>query len=482
MLDSLIVSLMLLGAASGTGELPFWAVTNNYGLMPQHSGGLALIDAHTASDASRAFVWDGGVSLAASAEVAQPLGDGRLMVDQLYGGVRWSVLSLDLGMKHHHRDFLSAGENALGSLSTTSGSIIWSSNSRSLPGYTLTLSPLTVPYTNGVLDIFGRYGDYRTYDNRYVAGAYLHNMQMGLIFHITDRLDFRFALDHYALWGGVSPIYGRMPLTLDNYLRVILGRSAAAGGDGSTLSDIYNVIGNQLGGEQFRLDWRGEGWSVTLQHDIPYDDGSGMGFQNFPDGVNTLHFGFDSKDRWISDVLFEYGYTMCQSGTAHDIVDDNGNTVILGGLDNYFNNYGYNSGWTFSGRTAGLPLIFPKGTRDGSYDPAGIVMGVENNRLKFHHLALGGKLWHRAPYRLMLTFSRNYGTYFSPYEGESQIFREWGTVRETPLRQFSAAFNGTVPVRAFSGRLCINYGLYCDYGEVLRDTFGATFGIGIKIY
>ena len=43
-----------------------------------------------------------------------------------------------------------------------------------------------------------------------------------------------------------------------------------------------------------------------------------MGFQNFPDGVNTLWFGFDDKDRWVTDILYEYQYTMWQSGTRHD--------------------------------------------------------------------------------------------------------------------------------------------------------------------
>ncbi|MBR6270309.1 MAG: hypothetical protein IKR30_07065, partial [Bacteroidales bacterium] len=86
------------------------------------------------------------------------------------------------------------------------------------------------------------------------------------------------------------------------------------------------------------------------------------------------------------------------------------------------------------------------------------------------------------PYKLMLTYSRNYGTYRNPYEGESQIYKDWGTVKETPVSQFSAAFTGLVPEIAAGGRLSLQYGLYFDRGGVLQNCFGALLGIGIKIY
>ena len=63
-----------------------------------------------------------------------------------------------------------------------------------------------------------------------------------------------------------------------------------------------------------KAEYFGDGWTLTAQHDIPYDDGSGMGLQNFPDGVNTLSFSWKDKDRWVSDIVYEYHYTMYQSG------------------------------------------------------------------------------------------------------------------------------------------------------------------------
>ena len=55
-------------------------------------------------------------------------------------------------------------------------------------------------------------------------------------------------------------------------------------------------------------------------------------------------------------------------------------------------------------------------------------------------------------------------------------------MEETPIRQFSAGFNGTVPGIFRNSRLWLSYGLYYDGGEVLRNGFGALLGIGIKIY
>ncbi len=459
---------------SSSGNMPFWATANRFGVMPEWNGGLVWAGASTEYDGSKTVQWRWGASMAAALETppADLQGSGvrsRLMVDELFGSLKWKVFSLDLGMKHNEQGFLSCAPS-LGSLSSTAGHLIWSGNSRSIPGYSLNLEPLKVPYTGGRLVLRGSYGDYRTLDDRFVKGALVHHTKLGIDFRITERLFFYGSLDHYALWGGTHPVNGKRPSGLGNYIRVVTGSS---GGSGSTASDQANVLGDQRGAEIFGLRWKGEGLSLAFQHDIPYDDGSGMGFQNFPDGVNTLHLSFADKDAFISDVLFEYATTMWQSGTRHDRPLPDGGRKIVGGGDNYFNNSEYKSGWTYQGRTIGFPLFFPAGTRLGAWDPRGTVLGVENNRLKAVHLGISGKLFRKAPYKLMLTSSRNHGLYANPYEGESQWGKDPGTVDETSVGQFSGAFMGEVPM----GNLSLVYGLYADKGKVLRDAFGATVGL-----
>ena len=506
-MNDFIISLMLMGALSSGGSLPFWMYSNQYGLMPESSGALAVASIRSEYDPAKTLQWRFGASLAAncgstpltnrvegwSLSGAEGLSGVEglsgaegpsLIPSELYTGLKWKALSLDLGIKHHDLDYYGAGTPTLGSLSSTGGHILWTGNSRAIPGYTANLEPVAVPFTAGRVKVFGSWGDYRTFDNRYMKGALLHRVKAGLDIKITERLDFHGEMDHYALWGGEGGGIS-MPVNLSNYFRVATGRGASASG---TTSDQLNVIGDQRGSELFRLNWRGNGWRLSFQHDIPYDDGSGMGFQNRPDGVNTLWFGFDRKDRWVTDVLYEYHYTMYQSGTRHDRPTTEKEREkldpsdqyhywhhIIGGGDNYFNNGEYRSGWTYYGRTIGNPLFFPAGTHAGTWTASQVVLGVENNRLKAHHFGLAGKLFRKAPYKLMLTYSLDYGTYHNPYTGESQWGKPWGTVKETPLRQLSAAFMGEVP--DLLRGLTLTYGLFADRGELLPDTVGATIGL-----
>ena len=315
-MNEFFLTLLLMGALSTGGPLPFWMTSNQFGLMPETSGALALARMGTEYDPSKTVQWRWGASLAAnyggsSATPVIPITpvilseakdlsakDLRPMVDELYASLKWKVFSVDLGMRRFGLDYYGAGTNTLGSMSTTGGHIIWSGNARSIPGYSVNLDPVSIPLTKGRVKFFGSFADYRTTDNRYMKGALLHRTKMGLDIQITERLDFHGVFDHFALWGGKNDALS-MPVTLGNYFRVITSRKASTAG---TQSDQINVIGDQRGAETFRFNWRGNGWRLSLQHDIPYDDGSGMGFQNFPDGVNTIWLGFEEKDQWIVSV------------------------------------------------------------------------------------------------------------------------------------------------------------------------------------
>ena len=502
-MNDFALSLLLLGALSTGNQLPFWAGANQFGLMPEGSGGVALLRAGTEYDATKEFQWKWGVSLAGQYDsriVPEKTADFSAMVDELYASVRWKALRLDAGMKHVDIDFLGAGMPTLGSMSSTGGHIIWSGNARTMPGYLITLDPVAVPFTHQILWIHGVFGDYKTLDKRYMSGALIHRTKMFLMFKVHPQLDFQLGLDHVAIWGGSNPKYSPMPITFGNYFRVITGRAAL---DPGTDMDKKNTIGDQRGGFLFRVDWRGDGWKTAFQRDVPYDDGSGMaGIQNWPDGVYTFWFGSDNKDRWVSDILYEYQYTMKQSGIYHDrpTTDEEKqhldpsdeyhyNHHVYGGLDDYFNHSPYRSGWTYYGRTIGDPLISPKGTHDATWTgkvPASApVLGVENNRIKAHHLSLSGRAFHRLPYKLMLTYTQNYGTYDLPYLGQSQKGQPWGTVKETPLHQISAALLaelpfasvGLLPSQSPIRQLTLTYGLFADRGQLLPDAFGVSVGV-----
>ena len=480
MMNDFFVSMMLLGALSSGGSLPFWAVSNQYGLMPEGGGALGLVQAYKPFDAGKTFQWEAGASLAASYATGSQF---HPMVDELYAGARWNVLRADFGLRHREREFLGS-DPLLGSLSVTEGHIIESNNARTMPGLDLALEPLVVPFTGRHLLISGHWGDYKTLDDRYVDGALVHRLRAYVTWDSRKHFYIQAGLDHYALWGGTSPKNGEMPVTLDNYLRVCTGRRASSSG---SRNDQMNVIGDHGGAEQLRMGWRESAWSMVFQYEKPYSDKSGMRLNNIPDGVYTLHWSLSDKDRWISDVLLEYHYTMWQSGTIHEPeVDANGKQIdwhtnktlnIFGG-DNYFTNGEYKSGWTYYGRSICSPL-FTTGTVS---DVAQIV----NNRFKAVHMGVSGKLFRIAPYKLMFTLSENYGTYRKPYISPSSWNSGWNwwepDTIDRGLRQLSAAFTGYVPLRlGCRSTLDVLYGLYADAGSLLEKNFGATIGVRCTI-
>ncbi len=479
-----VFSLMLLGALSSTGQTPFWAQSNNYGIMPAVNGGLGVMQAYVPFDESKSFQWRAGTSLAAGYSPVDPLNPESSpfhpMVDELYASLRWKVLRMDLGMRHRDREFLGA-DPLLGSLSASEGHIVESNNARTMPGINFSLEPLAVPFTGKHLLISGDWGDYTTIDDRYVQGALVHRLRAYLRFDTLKHFYIQLGLDHYGLWGGTpsDPRYAPIEINFENYLRICTGRSASASG---SKSDQMNVLGDHGGAEQLRMGWRDERWDLTFQWEKPYSDKSGMRFNNIPDGIYTLHWSLKDKDRWITDALVEFHYTMWQSGTVHEKeTDADGKQIVwypglnIFGRDNYFNNGEYKSGWTHFGRMIGAPTFYT------AYGTNGIV-SIVNNRYRAIHAGISGKLFRRAPYRMMLTLSDNYGTYGKPYISPSSSGSGWNwwepNTIDKGLRQLSFAFNGYVPLRLSARHsLDIVYGLYADAGEVLQNNFGATAGI-----
>lgn len=483
---------MMLGAVSTGPDLALWSNANQFGIYPDSSGGLVQAVAKCEFDRSRPFHWRFGASLTARGDrqLRGQSWDKAFLVDEAYGSIGWKCLTLDLGMKHPDLDFYGPSRS-LGSLSSTGGHLTYTGNSRSLPGYNLVLEKVAFPWTKEYLWFWGSFGDYVALDDAYTKHRLIHRTRLftEVFLMPSKRLSLTLGIDHYGIWGGSSPILPPGQITFANWCRVVLGRGASAGG---TQMDQANVLGDQGGSELIRLDWRGNGWKLAFQHEIPYSDKSGMRFQNFPDGVNTFSFSFDDKDRWVSDIVYEFYYTMYQSGPIHDEEFDEhgqhnppGPGINFNGWDDYWNNGEYKSGWTYYSRPMTSPLFYPAGVRTGNVSRYGYNRAIEttntaieNNRVIAHHIGIGGKLGRKAPYRLMLSLSQNYGTYHYTYKDPSPKGKPWGSVKEKPLIQFSTGFSGEIPSIGGIGNLSLTYGIFADYGQVLRQN--VTLLVGLK--
>ena len=431
-----------------TGEyMPFWARTGEDGILPVRSSGVLTAGADLGYKAVNGIFFESGANLAGALAQKSPLNSKPVygLVDRLYLSAGWKMLRMDLGMKPRRGD--------LGALSVTGGDIMLSGNARNLPG--VNLSSDWIYFEKGRwVGIKGNLAHYHLWDNRVVSGAMIHDKSIAVKFAFGQNVDLMAGFHHYAQWGGESQAQ-----SFRDYVKVFFARRGDAG---DSVSDQLNVFGNHLGNEWARLVWRTKQFTMTFQYDKPFEDNSGMRLQNFPDGVWTLQFALSNRKAAVTDITYEFINTTWQSGNVHDrpATDEEMSRqdpsdpwygrVVLGGMDNYFNNSPYGSGWTHYGRILGLPLLTP------GISAEGISTGIINNRVRGHHLAVAGVIAHKVPYRFKSTFTENFGTYSRPLDS-----RPW---------QLSLALEAD---KAFKD-MTLSVGVYGDVGKLYQNGAGLT--------
>lgn len=250
-------------------------------------------------------------------------------------------------------------EEAYNGLSSSNGNIIWSGNNRAIPGITLE-SPKPLPLGTYVTLDYG-FGHYSLNDDRFVDDTRVHYKKLGIGINLSPKHYFKGTLQHYAQWGGTHPVLGELPSGFSDYVKVFFAQGA---GDNAEFNEQVNALGNHLGSFDFEYTYKGNKGVFTAYHLHPFEDGSGTGFKNFPDGIWGITYA--PKDSWLTRILYEYVDTTDQSS---------GEGRSAG--DNYFSNKGYRSGWTYEGNTIGIPFILLNPETG---------LGISNNLIKAHHL------------------------------------------------------------------------------------------------
>ena len=442
--------------AGSIGEyMPFWARTGEDGILPVRSSGLITAGTDIVYNHQNGLFFEAGTNLAGALALKSPLNSKPVygMVDRLYVSGGWKMLRADVGMLPRRGD--------LGGLSITGGDFLMSGNARNLPGVNLSADWIYFEKGHWV-GIKGNLAHYHLFDNRVVKGAMIHNKSLAIKFALGRKVDLMAGFDHYAQWGGEG-----QAVSFKDYMKIFFARR----GDASdSWSDQNNVFGNHLGREWARLVWRADWFALTFQYDKPFEDNSGMIFQNFPDGVWTLQMALSDRKAWLTDITYEFINTTWQSGDRHDrpateeekAEQDPSSSfygkIVLGGMDNYFNNGPYVSGWTHYGRMMGLPLMT---TCLPGAD--GITRGIMNNRVRGHHIGIAGLVARKVPYRFKATFTENFGTYAIP-------------LADVPW-QLSLALEADITREFTSLPVSFSCGLYGDIGRLYPDTIGLTFRV-----
>jgi hypothetical protein len=391
--DTIRYEVGVLGVASTGAYSPFWLQSNQYGQIAASPTSANINIGINKEFGKKTHLIDYGFK----ANVLLQTYDKKTNIyfHEFYAKARFSVFDLVIGAREDHYG------NQDSTLSC--GGFLFSRNARPMPKVTVGIEHFTpVPFTNGYLEIKGAISHGWFADNIYTSNLLLHHKY--LYARIGGRLPvhFQYGLDHVAQWGGVVPGLGQQPNGLADLVRIFLGKS---GGKNALETDQINVLGNHIISQSMKLEadishFKISGYWQNLSEDGPVR--VIWNTMNISDGLLGISIK-SSKCTFINKILYEYLNTTDQSGPYHDK-----DGLIYGGSDDYLNNGVYQNGWTYFSRTIGTPLITsPVYNQDGA-------VSILNNRVQVHHVGIEGNI-SGYEYRYLMSISKNYGTYRSPY-------------------------------------------------------------------
>ncbi|MDZ4698997.1 MAG: capsule assembly Wzi family protein [Rhodothermales bacterium] len=356
--------------------LPFWLATNRYGTVdPTSANALASGRVGYARRLSDRVDYTVGARVLARAS-----DNAAFYLHELFGHVRYADLLLSAGLF----------EDQYGMVDTrlSLGSMIWSRNTTPMPKIVVqTKGFITVPRTREFLAVRARFGHGWFPRSAFVDRALLHEKYLYLrLFSEESPVRLFGGVIHNVVWGGVHPVEGDLATGAIDFVRVVMAR---AGDDLQFEAD--NSLGNTVAAYDTRAEIDLDRVDIAVYRQFYIETGSSLLFRNAIDGLWGLRLDFKQPIGPFDAVLWEHANTKKQSQRA--------GTTDTRGRDTYYNNALYRDGWTYRGRTIGLPLLRTDGVRPG----------VINNILVAHHVGVSGHLSPSFPVLLMATYSRNYG-------------------------------------------------------------------------
>ena len=349
----------------------FWTASNTKGLVRPET--LSLTSLNGTYQRYLGELSDLKIGLSAFYDYANA-GGSRLGFNEAFISVAWWVIDTSVGPR--------AREEKHQGLSSVNGDLLWGNNARPLPGVEIRTRNPMKPWR--WIGMEGALAHYWLGKERFVTNAYIHHKYLGLFFSPTESSVFKASLHHYAQWGGTSPATGPQPTTSEDLVRVFFGQSAPADASSET-----GALGNHIGSYHLLYQHFMNSGHLDFYYQALFEGSAGKDSGNYPDGLYGLYWEPAEKSI-IRGLLFEYIQTTWQGG-----VDVN---------DNYFNHGTYRSGWSYQGRSLGIPFF--------TFDPG--LPGFKNNRIAAIHLGLKAEL-NEVDYRLMASYVKNQGTRALPY-------------------------------------------------------------------
>lgn len=446
--------------AGGGNYAPLWFTANRNGLSSIKPNN-AYLEAGLAFNKKLKHHWNiqAGFDLATAAN-----NTSAFIIQQAYADISWQCLSMSVGSKE--RDPF--GKNP----QLSSGGMVEGNNTRPVPQVRVGIEEFTnVPFTNAWLKVKGHiaYGrftddrwqrDYVAVNKQYVEDVLYHSKS--LLFRIGKKEKFPLELDFgmimAAQFGGKLYEYDAnrqkkqvyaMPTGIKDFFDILI---PGKGGDDTPWGDQVNILGNHLGSWNLSLSYYLNDWKLRGYYEHFFDDHSQMFFEygRWKDG----HIGLEvtlPHNRWVSTFVWEGLATKDQTGPMlYDGFDGHFSEYQISAKDNYYNHYYYQS-WQHWGMGMGNPLLpAPLYNEDGS-------LLFKSNRILSQHIGFNGNPSKEISYRVLMSYTRHWGTYDDPLD----------EVR----KQFSSLYEVTYSPRKLRG-WSISPALGLDHGTYLGNNTG----------
>jgi hypothetical protein len=312
----------------------------------------------------------------------------------------------------------------------SSGDLGVSRNARPIPKISIGFDDyVDVPFTKGWMKIKGAFAHGWMEKDRYVPNAFLHEKNFYLKFLDPWVLNFEIGFTHFVLFAGDVDTLDTVDS--DTYYWDIITARELPGIESSNF-----IPGSHLGTIDFALNFKVHERDVKVFIQKPWEDSSQLGFAGFfskyfnnADHLIGVHVDDPIGNGWLNHLVIEYIHSTTQSGPGlTDVpgeVDDPGGILFnrgypYGQRENYYNNWFYASGWTHYGRTIGTPLYLTSPRVQDIYGDIDRGLDYErtfiyNNRVEGIHIGASGDITGKTSYEFRLTYTRNYGNYFSRY-------------------------------------------------------------------
>jgi len=378
-----------LSYSGGSSDLPFWLYANRDAKFQRGSSNNGLAE----FGLQHRLLDDDTWKINLGSDLAARLSDetNTLHFQQLFLEVNLGVFQLKTGKFY---DAVGLNEHDL-----SVGSMMVSRNTTPIPRIRFSTPDFVeVPGAKGYVEFKARFSEGLLEENRAISNAKLHQKHLYLKINPTEELSLFGGIVHNVMWGGERSDGRSSVNSFNDYLRAIFGSKREGG---------PTPPGNTVAAYDFATEYRFNDFSLKAYRLFYLEDLVSTRFRSPWDGMWGLSFKLNDRSKLLHSLLYEHVNTKQQDARG----------IQPPGRARYYWHFFYTDGWTFNNNVLGLPLV--------TFDENG---NLENNIFIAHHLGFEGALSTNLNYKMMATYSRNYGTCLD-------ILPDFSDLRECPIDQ-----------------------------------------------